>query len=157
MWQERKEKLIREIEQAFADIEYPGDDKIVPVLNQMDYWRLSNDFKGTDWKAIDPDILVKHVYDLPLLTSEAFRFYLPAYLIAALSGHPSGDFSEFTYYGLVPPEAEGSEMDWFLERVNGFNTLQKSVIKEYVQLYIERDHFDSSSLNERTAKFWKDA
>jgi hypothetical protein len=155
MSQEREEKLIQEIEKAFLHTTYPGDDYLAYALTRADYWKLMNDFKGNHWKKIPPEILVKHVYDLPLFSPEAFRFYLPAYLLASLRGEPSGDFGEFTYYEFVPPEDEGSDMEYFLKRVEGFDRPQRASIRQFVELFIEADPYDTNGLNARTKKFWE--
>ncbi len=44
-------------------------------------------FKGhTDWKALEPAFLDAHAGALSFFTPAAFRFYLPAYLVADLQG-----------------------------------------------------------------------
>jgi hypothetical protein len=83
--------LIDKIEQAFADVEYPGDDDLTSSTYGEEPAALVEDFRGkTDWR----DIAVAFLNQAPdgwgtalaFFSARALRFYLPAYMIADVRG-----------------------------------------------------------------------
>jgi len=79
------------IERAFSDLRYPGDWCLVGSKEGSEPDLVERDFKGkTDWRTLEakfidgaPDGLASA---LSFFSYEAFRFYLPAYLIADVDG-----------------------------------------------------------------------
>lgn len=84
-------ELIDQIEQAFADVEYPGDDDLTDSTYGEEPAALIVEFRGkTDWHDIDVAFLNQAPDGwssaLAFFSARALRFYLPAYLIADLRG-----------------------------------------------------------------------
>lgn len=77
-----KEDIALEIRDAFNDVAYPGDDRIVSVpLHEPEMVKA---FVGKHWREIlDPEFLEVWRY-FPFFTYEGLLFYLPAYLLAAI-------------------------------------------------------------------------
>jgi hypothetical protein len=82
-----EKNLIKDVENAFSDTQYPRDDNLVfdNNNNYSDVIETKQDFLGKHWKNLSIDIINHHRDDLPVLTPEAFCFYLPAFLIASIS------------------------------------------------------------------------
>ncbi len=83
--------LIQKIEQAFANVEYSGDDNLTDSTYGEEPAALIEDFRGkTDWRALDPAFLNQAPDGwgtaLSFFSADALRFYLPAYLIADIRG-----------------------------------------------------------------------
>jgi hypothetical protein len=83
--------LIARIEQAFADVAYPGDDDLTDSSYGEEPAAPIEDFRGkTDWRALDSGFLDQApdgwASALSFFSGRALRFYLPAYLIADLRG-----------------------------------------------------------------------
>ncbi|MDJ0613163.1 MAG: hypothetical protein QNJ29_05760 [Rhizobiaceae bacterium] len=79
--------LIEKIEQAFADVQYPGDDNLTDSNYGEEPSALAIEFRGkTDWKQLDTAFLNQAPDGwgsaLSFFSDSALRFYLPAYLIA---------------------------------------------------------------------------
>jgi hypothetical protein len=84
--------MLRKIEDAFSDIQHPGDDNIFVYLDpeDVDFGELDYDaFRGLHWKHLTLDFLsrfdIKAV--LSYFTKEAFKFYLPG-LMSVIVNHP---------------------------------------------------------------------
>jgi hypothetical protein len=82
--------LTEQIRSAFADVEYPGDDRLTDSFGE-EAEALENEFRGrTDWTALEPEFLNQAPdgwgLALSFFSGEALRFYLPAYLIADIQG-----------------------------------------------------------------------
>jgi len=83
--------LKRQITAAFAGVEYPGDWCLRGSNEGEEPYLLEQEFRGkTDWTALTPDFLDNapdgFASALSFFSDEAFRFYLPAYLIADIDG-----------------------------------------------------------------------
>src|SRR5438270_13812260 len=82
------QELARQVETAFSDVPYPGDDAIVPLYDNEPHCdecaNLARTFRSKNWQSVPLEILFLERGSLPLFTAEAFRYYLPAFLRAAL-------------------------------------------------------------------------
>lgn len=85
------EHLKKKIKESFAQAEYPGDWALVGSREGNEPVQVAQEFQGkTDWRTLDGRFLDKAPRGLgtalSFFSDEAFRFYLPAYLIADLNG-----------------------------------------------------------------------
>ena len=73
------------IEEAFADVPYPGDGRIAPH-DCGECRSIREALQGTHWRdwADKPVTEIRRNAELALLQPEALRFFLPAFLIAVL-------------------------------------------------------------------------
>ena len=83
--------LISRIEQAFADVSYPGDDDLTDSTYGEEPAALVIEFRGkTNWRELDPEFLDQApdgwASALSFFSANALRFYLPAYMIADVLG-----------------------------------------------------------------------
>lgn len=88
-------ELIDKIEQAFADVDYPGDDDLTGSTYGEEPAALVRDFRGkTNRQELDPAFLNQAPEGwgsaLSFFSPRALRFYLPVYLIADIRGELSG-------------------------------------------------------------------
>ncbi|MHC4692285.1 MAG: DUF6714 family protein [Planctomycetota bacterium] len=136
---ERLQRLKDEIEGAFRDIPYPGDDNI--AANKRDeYEEGLAEFKGKHWKDITFEFLVPyHKSSAHFLTPEAYRFYLPAYLMVVAEYYYESDaLSGNIIRDLVLPD-EGKYEKWkrncdeFYERFEPLNAEQKRAIRSFLE------------------------
>jgi hypothetical protein len=79
-------RLLDEIESAFADTPYPGDNSLCGSDQGDEPAESALDFRGVHWQNVHPELLAANYTSLSFLTAEGFRYYLPAYLAAELSG-----------------------------------------------------------------------
>lgn len=85
-----KADLVAQVRDAFANVAYPGDDRLTDSLDD-EAVALARDFRGRhDWTALDARFLNQAPEGwgsaLSFFSGEALRFYLPAYLVADLEG-----------------------------------------------------------------------
>ncbi|MEO8393155.1 MAG: DUF6714 family protein [Chloroflexota bacterium] len=80
-----KQKAVAQIEAAFADTPPPKAETYVIVNYACEF--LTRNFTGKHWGEITGDLLFKQRECLSYLTPEAFRFYIPSYMLAVLL-HP---------------------------------------------------------------------
>lgn len=81
----RRDELRSMIVHAFADVRYPGDDHIVADPDHCPECEdVAAAFRGRHWKELTPALIFERKDALPLLRPEAFRYFLPAYLLACV-------------------------------------------------------------------------
>lgn len=147
-------EIAREVEDAFATVTYPGDDKLVVYPDSYECWNLEEAFRGKHWRDISLDVLLTHRFSLVLFSPEAFRFYLPCFLVAALLHPRETDTPWAVFDNLLLPEEEGPKMDKFLARICPLDARQKAVVRRFVELYIQLQG-DPDPQWDRTLSFWR--
>ncbi|MEZ4299566.1 MAG: DUF6714 family protein [Polyangiaceae bacterium] len=123
------------IERAFCSLSYPGDGGLTTAPGHPEAQEVADAFRGKHWKDVSLDMLFAHRLSLPLLSNEAFRFYLPAYLLAAVLHADEVDtLRENVFYMLTPPTSE-PQASSFAERIKGLDTAQTGAVQRFVELY----------------------
>lgn len=128
----RVASLRRLIELAFADVPYPGDDKI--GQGGMDGEKLQNNFRGRHWRDIPNDILHWHQDDLCFFTLAGHHFFLPAYLLGSIQEHEDWELEISTIYSLTMPAARHPRLiKRFLARMSQMDAAQANAITEFLR------------------------
>jgi hypothetical protein len=81
-------QLIDLIRTAFADTPYPGDDDLCGSEMGDEPSECALEFLGLDWRTIHPALLAENYASLSFLSDNAYRYFLPAYLIADIHDAP---------------------------------------------------------------------
>ncbi|WP_353928957.1 DUF6714 family protein [Okeanomitos corallinicola TIOX110] len=149
------EYLKAQIEQAFAGVEFPGDDHLSDTYDQSEI----EDFQGNNWQhwnQIDCYLVNKNYSSLVFLTPEAFRFFLPIYIMCGLE-HPSSNTLEFTVYSLIlrnnsdDPELSKLCLSWF----NILNSEQKKAVVLFLKYVRSKSEYGiSDSASEALQSYW---
>jgi hypothetical protein len=155
-----KRALIEQIEQTFASVLYPGDNRICIGVTDEDRRLLGTEqaeieaaFKGLHWREVPLEVLNCHQSALSFFSPEAFRFYLPAFMLASLGVPrwpsdllPAGvGIKNAVIWSLDPPKEmswkprSDPTVAWFLERMSGFNPEQKAAIRTFLSFAGSRD------------------
>lgn len=127
-----RDEIRQRIEAVFAAAPYPGDDNIAPH-DGSECASIRNALKGTDWRDwLDVPVpeLRRHVV-LPMLSPEAVRFFLPAFLIAVIREPGSAQWilEQFLYALNPKDEARRRATMAFLEIMD---SAQISVLSNFV-------------------------
>jgi hypothetical protein len=168
-----KQAVIDAIREAFADVEYPGDWCLRGSNEGDEPYLLEEEFKGkTDWRTIEPAFLDRapagYGSALSFFSDEAFRFYLPAYLIADLNGElERADVVFHLTHGLnhenrderVNPRRYGART-WFdaaTYRFSCFNQKQASAIVGFLELKRKSKdavEFEQRMIDDALESYW---
>ena len=102
-----RNSVMRAIEMAFADNPYPADKGLLHP-QCMDDEDIRDFYGRTTWLNIPGEVIDRNNASLCFFSPEAYRFYLPAYLIWALRNFDSSDsFTvDSTIYSLTPGEGD---------------------------------------------------
>lgn len=155
--QSRREQLKQQVEEAFASVPYPGDERIAYAPDAWECEELNADFRGLHWKSVPRDVLRRHSDDLALFSIDGFLFFLPAYLLAALDDF--WDVRGFVLSHLTPPEeSEGGSEAWTssLRRFEHLTPAQKHAVRACLEYFRDEAPGDVSRahVSQALARYW---
>jgi hypothetical protein len=164
------ERLVRE---AFASVEYPGDWALRESAMGDEPFLVEQEFKGrADWRALDAAFLDQAPAGfgsaLSFLPDLAFRFYLPAYLIADLGGglktvdplfHLCHGFEDDVMLQTINPRFYGARtwIDHARHRFSTFTTEQAAAIVAYLRHESsdeDRTFLDRHLIDRALTRYW---
>lgn len=165
------EALKTRVRQAFSQVEFPGEWCLRGSNEGDEPYLMEEEFKGkSDWQAIDATFLDQAPAGLSsalsFFSDEAFRFYLPAYLIADIDGllvstnpvfHLTHGLTDAARAEKVNPRRYG-ERTWFeaaCHKLAVFDKAQAAAIVTYLEFKRETDEFEREDINQALANFWR--
>jgi len=167
--QETLKALIRE---AFSDVEYPGDWCLRDSDEGEEPYLLEQEFKGKDdWKSLTPAFMDSAPDGwssaLSFFSDEAFRFYLPAYLIADIDGrleravpvfHLCHGLDDSSQNERVNPRRYGARTwrDTASHRFSTFSPKQAAAIVAYLKYKSRSDAFARPMIEQALRNYWLD-
>lgn len=135
-------EVIELIEDAWREVPYPGDDQIF-TPNSYDDEDIGDYFRGTTWRGHSPLALRCHSSAFTFFTPQAFHYWLPAFLIAAIQNPEEAD--------VVVDYIPWSLSDQYAaERWPLFSRTQKQAVAAYLRLQIGK-YGDSDTADARMA------
>lgn len=158
------------IESAFADSEYPGDWCLIDSREGFEPASVAEAFAGkTDWRTLDARFIDQAPEGLgsalSFFSDEAFRLYLPAFMLADIDGKLQQADPVFSLtHGL--DDASRSELinqrrygarTWFdLKRCKFavFTAPETGAIVEYLRLMSDRDNSSRSRIDQALTNYW---
>jgi hypothetical protein len=123
-------EVIHLIEDAWRDVVYPGDSKIF-TPDSYDDEDITRYFRGTTWRGHDPAKLRAHSSAFTFFTPEAFHYWLPAFMIAAIKSPEEAD----VIVDYIPWSVSDS---YAARRWPLFSQTQRQAVGAYLRFQIER-------------------
>jgi hypothetical protein len=123
------------IESAFADVPYPGDDRIADHQNCPECDDIRKHFRGTTWCNHPVEDLQQYQSALTLFTPAALHYFLPGYMHASLGAWRQADSIPFSILQMClpsdPSEEQGLQQHR-RERFEIFTPRQREAIAAYL-------------------------
>lgn len=165
-----REALKAQIRAAFEDTPAPSPSQLRGSQEGDEPYLLEKEFLGKDdWTTLDVEFIDQAPAGfgtaLSFFSRDAFRFYLPAYLLADLDDAlEQAEPSFHLWHGLndekrdqpVNPRCYGP-LTWFdvtAERCALFNRLEVAAIVEYLRYKATVDDFSRPQVEQALANFW---
>ncbi len=160
----QKSELIEEIKKVFGKTSFPKDTPIVYNQSKIalypDFDLEESDiikvFEGKNWWEVDIDKMIYENGALPLLSNEAFLYYLPAYMTLIIEDPGRADILwDSTVYNLTLPTEHGyyrkeedlpKMQESFYNRMEGFSKEQKVCIRHFLEYSHNLDSKDTEML-----------
>lgn len=110
MYQDLKmANAIRRIQCAFKEVQCP--ETIADSALQMDEVEIFATKRWSTWQEIPKRLILENPWPIIFFNAQAFRFFLPAYMIVTLENIDSGqDVIEYTLRSLLPERKNGFMM-----------------------------------------------
>lgn len=167
---QNRETIKSQITAAFADVPFPGDGCLRGSNEGDEPYRLELEFKGKcDWQSLDPAFIDQapdgYGSALSFFSDRAFRFYLPAYLIADIDGrlrhhdpvfHLTHGFTDRGERAPVNPLRYG-QRTWFeaqCGKFSSFNNSQVAAIVAYLRLKREMEPVGQEGIDQALNNYW---
>lgn len=151
----QQQLLRQEILEVFPKVDPPHSDNITSDdYGESLHVRLN--FSGVSWWLAKNKLIDENYDKLPLLTSEAFHYYLPAFLLHSLEWFDPDNLTlEFTIYGLSPTKTSRDD-PWFSARLIRFTPYQIHVVRKFLNCILSDPVMYSFYKNAERGlnKFW---
>ncbi len=137
------------IEQAFALVPYPSSERLT-THRCLECDEIDQYFRGTTWPSHSVEELRLHAAALSLFTPEAFRYFLPAFMLATLQDPDRAD--------VIPDSiafhlAAGSNSDpaWVRERLVLLSSDQRDAVRAFFTELVSRGVLEAEEVREPLA------
>ena len=166
-------RAIAQIEEAFGSVTYPGDWCLRDSNEGEEPFLVTKEFAGKDdWRVLDPAFLDQAPEGwgtaLCFFSDEAFRFYLPAYLIADVRGalervdpvfHLTHGLDDASRGEPINPRRYGGRT-WFdhaRHKFAMFNVAEVRAIIAYLGLCRGKElyRFDQERIDQALTNYWR--
>lgn len=154
------------IRTAFASVEYPGDRCLRGSNEGNEPFEVEQAFAGKrDRDIIDPTFLDQQSTALCFFSDEAFRYFLPAYMIAdvddrlvdvSVAFHLCHGLGDLAKSERVNPRRYG-ERTWFesaRHKFAVFDRAQAAAIVSFLEFKLERDECMRTEIEEALRNYW---
>ncbi|HVR97723.1 MAG TPA: DUF6714 family protein [Thermoanaerobaculia bacterium] len=133
--------LLRRLEEAFGDLPKPVESEL--VFDNSGYHLECNQVKkmfgGRHWNSFSVQEIQFESDALSFFSPQGFRFYLPAFIRAAVLAYEEADLIPVAIVGkLISPE-DMALASYFRERVDVLSPDQKQVVNEFLN-FLRRHH-----------------
>jgi hypothetical protein len=165
-------RIKEQIARAFAAVERPGNWALRGSNEGDEPYRVETAFADkADWRALDPAFLDQApdglASALSFLSDEAFRYFLPAYLLADLDGRlQSVDPAFHLWHGLddatrdepVNPRRYGRRTwrDAMSHKFAVFSAEEARAIVAYLRFRAEEDDFARPRIEQAIRNYWSE-
>jgi len=126
------------IEAAFADVPYPGDDRIGDDMSCGECADIAEYFRSTTWREHSIHELQKQQSALSFFSPEALQYFLPAYMLASLGHWEEADMIPWSIlYRWLPEKVDETEVmrQYRIARQSIFSPTQRTAIAAYLREY----------------------
>ena len=132
-----RQRVAKQIEEAFANTPYPGDDNI-GWGDRDDEREIEQALRGRHWRELTLEFIYSYRQFISFLTPAALRFYLPAFMLATLNHYSEVDtLSNSLIFNLAPPEDKDDDMqEYFSARASKFNHVEQKAILAFLETYL---------------------
>lgn len=130
------------IESAFADVPYPGDDRIADHQDCPECDDVRQHFRGATWCGHTVAELQQYQSVLPLFTPAALQYFLPAYMLVSLDAWSEADMIPFSILQMCLPPRSDTDAGlhrYHDERFSIFTPSQRAAIAAYLQEWVRSD------------------
>lgn len=123
------------IEAAFADLSPPGDDALLHP-QCMDDNDVAEFYGEPDWRDLSETFLLRNYAAPSFFSAEAFRYYLPAFMVWSLKNAESPEYLAEATLRAFDPGPEGAPLHAFqVSKFALFDPAQRTAIAAFLKAF----------------------
>lgn len=153
--------VIDAVNESFAEIPYPGDDRIVYDSTglHLECREILEKFRGKHWKSV-PYEDYEFEYAAPFfMTAEGFQFYVPGFMLAAVVAFPDEMVSGVLADCLAPPPygaTSVAELERFFSRCGHFSSAQMQAVTLFLRFLMQEkpDYYGNAEYWKAMGAYW---
>jgi hypothetical protein len=140
------------VERAWEGSVYPGDVNIAydGEGHNLECIQVADFFRGKRWNDVTLGSLKSYRGDasacLYFMSVDAFRYYLPAYMLIALDNYAEADVVADTAVNALTPQPLGPLQKFWAERLAGFSPKQREAIVAFLR-FMASEHGEDYPLH----------
>lgn len=146
--------LVSKVRAAFESVPYPGDDDLCGSDQGDEAAEYALEFRGADWRTLDPAFLSRNSAALSFLTPAAFRYFLPAYLVADLYGE-SGNADPVFHLTQALLDPGDDLHSWTRQRMSAVQGAERAAVIAYLEWMSGRDDWTRQSIEPALEGYWR--
>jgi hypothetical protein len=128
-------ELANRIRSVFGHLRHPGVENLCspPVIEDGE--DLVAEFADQHWTQLSLQSVFYHRAGLSSLSPQGYRFYLAAFMTAALtatSEQGRADITDYTLWSLAPHDESPASLERFQQRISLLDDEEKQVVREFV-------------------------
>ncbi len=160
-WPQAKEPearaLVETIKAAFKDTPAPKRKEMCTERLGDEASEYAMEFFGQDWRRLHPEFLDRENACLSFFPAQAFRYFLPAYLVYDLTdplssqADPAWHLTSYLAGENVKPEMKA----YMLKKLSKFNVQERDAITAYLEYKAAREPFEPAVIKEAIRLYWK--
>jgi hypothetical protein len=148
------EALADRIASAFADVHHPDKGCLLRADAGWEGDRLEPLVGGMRWQDIPLDVLRRYPTGLLLFTPEGFRYYLPAYLLAALRDPEEVDVLPELVFATLTPSGSGWDRNRLRDQASILTPQQWDATRSFVSHFLEAERSYPVEKRDAALAFW---
>jgi hypothetical protein len=153
-----KSHLIRQIDEAFAQVDYPGDGNIVYDQSgrHMECEQVAASFRKKNWRDLSLEFLRENADALFFFSPIAFAYFLPAFLEITLRDFDHADMLPNNIVVSLSPSLSNYSPEQFSARIAHLTVPQRKAVAAFLEyLATERaDYFPLGDPKCALDEFW---
>lgn len=144
---------VEEIEAAFGGLAPPGDDALLHPQCRDDN-DIAEFYGAPDWRDLSDDFLVRNYAAPSFFSAEAFRYYLPAFMLWSLKNAESPEYlAEATLRAFDPGPAGAPLHDFQASKFALFDSAQRRAVVAFLEAF--RGEAELGEIAQAALKYWK--
>ena len=135
------QNLRAKVIEAFSSTPHPGERNVTGHPCEECH-ELRDTYGPLTWDTVPSEIIDQNFGQLPLFTPEAYRYFLPAYLLRCLDiDDPDNLVCEFVIYSLTPDDTDDNQKQWIADRHNLLDREQKGAVAAFLKHILDTEAF----------------
>lgn len=150
----RERELAAAVRRAFEATPRPADDDMVGSMQGDEPAEYGLEFRGVDWRALHPEFISFNSAALSFFTPEAFRYFIPAFVIADIHGESGNANPLFHLTNALADEADELH-GHSVAKLSRLVADEREALRAYLEWRADEDEYGRREIRRALRAYWK--